>query len=195
MPKIVDHEERRWELVRAVWGVIRERGVAGASVRAVARRAGWSPSSVQYYFSSQSELLLFALRAISEAAEHRLRAADLPDDPRGRALAQLERLLPTDQDAHVATEIWVAFLSLVLVDDEARELNSGDTGQVAALCREILDELAAAGLVAEHRDLELEARLLHSLFDGIALHSVTAPDLMPPEQIRQLLEYHLDNLR
>ncbi|MER7076774.1 transcriptional regulator, TetR family [Saccharopolyspora kobensis] len=195
MPKIVDHEERRWELVRAVWAVIRERGVAGASVRAVARQAGWSPSSVQYYFSSQSQLLLFALRAISEAAERRLLAADLPGDPRGRALAQLERLLPTDPDARVATEIWVAFLSLVLVDDEAGELNAGDTRAVADLCREVLDELSAAGLVAEHRDLELETRLLHALFDGIALHSVTAPGLMPPDRIRQLLEYHLDHLR
>ncbi|RKT83072.1 regulatory protein, tetR family [Saccharopolyspora antimicrobica] len=195
MPKIVDHEERRWELVRAVWAVIREKGVAGASVRAVARQAGWSPSSVQYYFSSQSELLLFALRAISEAAEHRLLAADLPGDPRGRALARLERLLPTDPDAHVATEIWVAFLSLVLVDDEAGALNAGDTRAVADLCREVLEEMSAAGLVAEHRDLELETRLLHALFDGIALHSVTAPDLMPTDRIRQLLEYHLDHLR
>lgn len=195
MPKIVDHEERRWELVRAVWAVIRERGVAGASVRAVARQAGWSPSSVQYYFSSQSGLLLFALRAISEVAERRLLASDLPADPRGRALAQLELLLPTDPDAHVATEIWVAFLSLVLVDEEAGALHSADTHRVAALCREVLDAMSAAGLIAGNRDLELETRLLHALFDGIALHSVTAPDLMPPERIRELLEYHLDHLQ
>ncbi|SHG94389.1 TetR/AcrR family transcriptional regulator [Streptoalloteichus hindustanus] len=195
MPKIVDHEERRWELVRATWAVIRERGVGGASVRAVARQAGWSASSVQYYFSTQAELLLFALRAISEEAERRLDAPDLPADPRARGLTQLERLLPTDPDSQVANEIWVAFLSLVLVDPEARALNSEDNRRGARLCREVLDAMSAAGQIAPHVDLDIEAALLQALFDGIALHAVTDPDQMPPTRIRQLLDYHLRRLQ
>jgi AcrR family transcriptional regulator len=195
VPKIVDHEQRRWELVRAVWAVIRERGVQGASVRAVARHAGWSPSSVQYYFSTQAELLLFALRAISEAAERRLSEPELPSDPRDRALAQLERLLPMDPDAYVATEIWVAFLSLVLVDAEAKTLNEADHHRVTRLCREVLAGMSAAGLIAPGVDLDLEVGLLQALFDGLALHAVTVPDRMPPTRIRQLLEHHFDRLR
>lgn len=195
MPKIVDHEQRRWELVRAVWAVIRERGVQGASVRAVARQAGWSPSSVQYYFSTQAELLLFALKAIAEAAEHRLTASDLPTNPRDRALAQLERLLPMDSDSHVATEVWVAFLSLVRVDAQARALNSKDHLRVARLCREVLDGMRAAEQIAPDVDLDLEASLLQALFDGLAMHAVTVPEQMPPARIRQLLEHHLDRLR
>ncbi len=195
MPKIVDHEQRRWELVRAVWAVIQERGVQGASVRAVARRAGWSPSSVQYYFSTQAELLLFALKAISEAAELRLTEPDLPTDPRDRALTQLERLLPTDPDAHIATEIWVAFLSLVRVDEQAKALNSAAHDQVTRLCREVLDGMAAAGQLAPDLDLELEAGVLQALFDGLAVHAVTVPERMPATRVRQLLEYHLDRLR
>ncbi|MCP2259250.1 transcriptional regulator, TetR family [Streptoalloteichus tenebrarius] len=195
MPKIVDHEERRWELVRATWAVIRERGVHGASVRAVARQAGWSASSVQYYFSTQAELLLFALRAISEAGERRVCSPDLPTDPRARGLAQLERLLPLDPDAQVATEIWVAFLSLVLVDPEARALHSADNLRVACLCREVLDTMSSAGQISPDVDLDLEASLLQALFDGIAVHAVTDPERMPPARIRQLLKYHLNRLR
>ena len=195
MPKVVDHEQRRWELVRAVWAVIRERGVHGASVRAVARQAGWSPSSVQYYFSTQAELLLFALKAISEAAEQRLAAPDTPADPRERALVQLERLLPTDSDSRVATEIWVAFLSLVRIDARARELNAAAHAGVTGLCRELLEGMAAAGQLAEDTDLDLEARLLQALFDGIALHAVTVPEHMPQPLVRRLLAHHLDRLR
>lgn len=195
MPKIVDHEQRRWELVRAVWAVVQERGVQGASVRAVAREAGWSPSSVQYYFSTQAELLLFALKAISEATERRLTEPDLPTDARGRALTQLERLLPMDRDSHVGTEIWVAFLSLVRVDEQAKALNSVSHNQVTRLCREVLDGLAAAGQLAPGLDLDLETGLLQALFDGIAVHAVTVPEQVPPTRIRQLLEYHLDRLR
>jgi AcrR family transcriptional regulator len=194
VPKIVDHEQRRWELVRAVWAVIRERGVQGASVRAVARQAGWSPSSVQYYFSSQAELLRFALHAISEAAELRLTTQDLPPDPRDRALTQFERLLPMDQDSHVATEIWVAFLSLVRIDTEARELNSAAHLRVSRLCREMIEGMASAGQIGPDLDLDLETSLLHAMFDGIALHAVTVPEQMPPARIRQLLAHHLARL-
>lgn len=195
MPKIVDHEQRRWELVRAVWTVIGERGVQGASVRAVARQAGWSPSSVQYYFSTQAELLLFALKAISEAAELRLAAPELPPDPRDRALTQLEQLLPLDPDTHVATEIWVAFLSLVRIDAQARELNSAAHLRVTRLCREMLEGMANAGQIASDLNLDLETSLLQALFDGIALHAVTVPEQMPRTRIRRLLEHHLDRLR
>lgn len=195
MPKIVDHEQRRWELVRAVWTVIRERGVQGASVRAVAREAGWSPSSVQYYFTTQGELLRFALRAMSEAAELRLATTELPSDPRDRALARLELLLPMDRDSHVATEIWVAFLSLVRTDTQAGELNTASHLWVTGLCREVLEGMANAGQIAPNTDLDLETSLLQALFDGLALHAVTVPEQMPPTRIRRLLAHHLDRLR
>jgi AcrR family transcriptional regulator len=196
MPKIVDHERRRWELVRAVWAVIRERGVDGASVRAVARAAGWSPSSVQYYFASQGELLTFAMRAMSEVADLRLAepVPGPPADPREHALARLERLLPIDPDAYVATEIWLAFLARVLVDEQTKALNRADRDRLGRLCRDVLDQLSAAGRIAPGLDLDLEAARLHALFDGIAMHAVTEPDRMPPERMRQILRRHLDTL-
>jgi AcrR family transcriptional regulator len=194
VPKIVDHEKRRWELVRAVWAVVRERGVQGASVRAVARQAGWSPSSVQYYFSTQSELLRFALRAMSEAAELRLAAPNESTEPLDRARTTLERLLPMDPDAQVATEIWVAFLSLVLIDAEAKALGTADHLGIARVCRQVIDDLSAGGTLAPGVDPDLEAARLHAVFDGLALHATTYPEGMTPTRIRQVLTYHLDRL-
>jgi Bacterial regulatory proteins, tetR family len=42
MPKKIDHEERREELVRAVWRVIVDRGVDEATMREIARESGYS---------------------------------------------------------------------------------------------------------------------------------------------------------
>ena len=69
MPKLVDHEERRRELGDAVWRVIRSRGVDGASIRTVAHEAGWSPGALRHYFSTQSELLTFAMQMVVERIE------------------------------------------------------------------------------------------------------------------------------
>ncbi|MEU6041617.1 TetR family transcriptional regulator C-terminal domain-containing protein [Actinomadura sp. NPDC047616] len=194
MPKIVDHEERRRRLALAVWQVVRERGVEGASLRNVARQAGWSHSSVQHYFSSQGELLDFAMRVIFDATERRLDAHEPPDDPREAARALLELLLPLDAQARTANEVWVAFLSRALVDAGARKLNAEGDRYLADLFRATLRDLADAGHLAPGTDVDLEADRLHALFDGLCLHAVTAPDRMPPARVRELYEHHLNTL-
>ncbi|MGW4241204.1 TetR/AcrR family transcriptional regulator [Nocardia sp. NPDC004722] len=194
MPKVVDHDQRRRELAHAVWQVVREHGLEGASVRAVARQAGWSHSSVQYYFSTQAELLTFAMRTIDEQAAERLAGLELPDDPLESTLILLETLLPVDLDARTATELWAAFLSRVLVDRTAREINTGMNERLAELLRELLERLAANHWMPPDTDLDLEVTRLHAFFDGIALHAVTDPSRMPPDRIRSLLRRHFEQL-
>ncbi|EHR51939.1 hypothetical protein SacmaDRAFT_3726 [Saccharomonospora marina XMU15] len=194
MPKVVDHEQRRRELARAVWQVIRERGIEAASVRAVAAKAGWSHGSVQYYFSTQAELLNFAMSVITDEAEQRVDRMRLPTDPIQAALAVLERLLPLDPDARTANELWVAFLSRVLVDPAARELNTAGNERLAGLLRDQLWRLDSAGLLPAGLDLELEADRLHALFDGIALQAVTDPARMTPALARKVIGYHVETL-
>lgn len=194
MPKIVDHEQRRRELARAVWRVVRERGIEGASVRAVAAAAGWSPGSVQYYFSTQAELLNFAMGVIADEAEQRTEGLPVPSEPRRAALAVLERLLPLDPDARTANELWVAFLSRVLVDPGARELNAESNERLERLLRGQLRRLDTAGLLPADFDLELEVSRLQALFDGVALQVVTDPARMAPELAMRVISRHLDTL-
>ncbi|MGW0522041.1 MULTISPECIES: TetR/AcrR family transcriptional regulator [unclassified Crossiella] len=194
MPKVVDHEQRRRELGRALWQVIRQHGIDGASVRSVAREAGWSPSSVQYYFTTQAELVSFAMRMISEVLRRAPTRRTLPPDPRDAAQETLERMLPMDAEMRAVAEVWVAFLSRTLVDDEARRINRGGHEHLARTCRRLLDDLAANDLLADGLDLRLEVDRLHMLMDGMVLHAVTAPDLMPPERLRATLHRHLTSL-
>lgn len=105
IPSRLDHDERRTELAEAVWRLIRREGVRGASVRAVAREAGLSMGSVRYFFSTQDELLQFAMRAIITRAAARMqsRAADrdalVSKGDAGEAAAQvLSRLGPIAED-------------------------------------------------------------------------------------------------
>ena len=83
---IVDHEQRRSELAEAGWTVIRRDGLQRASVRNVAREAGWSMGSLRHYFATQSELLCFAMQLVADRARARVRALEPAPDPR-RAVA------------------------------------------------------------------------------------------------------------
>ncbi|MCP3801680.1 TetR/AcrR family transcriptional regulator [Allokutzneria sp. A3M-2-11 16] len=195
MPKIVDHDQRRRELARAVWSVVRREGLGAASVRAVAREAGWSPSSVQYYFATQDELLTFAMRMTVDGAEERLRNEEgMPEDPRALVFALVERLLPVDSDARVAAELWVAFLSRVLVDAEARAFNTATASDTSELFAGLVGGLRDAGMTSAQIDVDLETDRLHALFDGLSVQVATEPERMTPERARAVVVAHIDSV-
>ena len=61
VPKIVDHELRREEIVDAVWRLIARDGIASATTRSIAAEAGCSNGILSHYFADKSEVLNAAL--------------------------------------------------------------------------------------------------------------------------------------
>ena len=194
VPKLVDHEQRRRELGGAVWQVIRARGVDGASIRTVAQEAGWSPGALRHYFSTQAELLTFAMQMVVERAEARVGALEPPADPRGAVEQRLYELLPLDDERRAENEVWLAFAGRALVDPRLRAVHEAVDEALRAACARALQELGAGGRLLPGLDLELEAERLHGLLDGLAFHTAMRPDRMSPERIRSVLARHLDSL-
>ena len=67
--------ETREALVRAAVAALKEEGFAGASARAIARRAGCNQGLVFYHFGSVANLLLAALDEVSETRRVHYQAA------------------------------------------------------------------------------------------------------------------------
>jgi AcrR family transcriptional regulator len=194
VPKLVDHEQRRRELGAAVWRVIRSRGVDGASIRTVAHEAGWSPGALRHYFSTQSELLSFAMQMVVERIEARVGALEPPADPRGAVEQRLHELLPLDKERRAENEVWLAFAGRALVDPQLRARHQEVDEELRRACLGALQELGSGGRLRPGLDLELEAERLHGLLDGLALHTAMRPERMSPERIRLVLARHLDSL-
>ena len=64
MPRLIDADTRRRDIARATWRLVLREGLDAVSVRNVAREAGLSTGSVRHSFSTQAELLTFAMTAI-----------------------------------------------------------------------------------------------------------------------------------
>jgi AcrR family transcriptional regulator len=194
VPKLVDREQRRRELGEAVWRVIRRDGVEAASVRNVAREAGWSAGALRHYFSTQSELLAFAMQMVVERIEGRVGALQPPADPRRAVEQRLHELLPIDEERRAENEVWLAFAGRALVDPQLRARHEEVDEALRTACTRALQELGSAGRLRPGLDLELEAERLHGLLDGLALHTALRPDRMSPQLIRAVLARHLDSL-
>ena len=61
MPKIVDWDARRDEILSATWRVIARDGIAKATIRAIAREAKCSPGILAHYFDDKAYILGSAL--------------------------------------------------------------------------------------------------------------------------------------
>jgi AcrR family transcriptional regulator len=192
MPKIVDHEERRRELALAVWRVIRDQGVERASVRTVAKEAGWSPGALRHYFTTQSELLAFAMRLVVERIEGRIAALERATDPRKAVEQVLHELLPLDDERRAENEVWLAFTARALVDPELRDLYSEVHDALHEACASSLATLTAARANPAAPATALQVERLHALVDGLAVHTALRPDLMTPEHIVAVMRLHLN---
>lgn len=180
MPRQVDHDARRTEIVQGVWQVIARDGLAAVSMRNVAAAARISVGRIQHYFTSKDELVRASARAMIEVGTDRYRE-DTRDAP---AIDRLREALghplrrAAEQGPGIA--IWYAYLTAAATDPQiAAVLAEGKRGQerlVAGLLREL-------GTPA--RSSLREARALTALADGLT-ERVLIQDLSAREALAVL---------
>ena len=186
MPRLVDRDARRRELAEAVWRVIGRDGVEGASVRAVASEAGLSAGSLRHFFPSQSDLLAYAMNLVVERIEARVAAAPAAGVSERRAIEQrLQQLLPLETARRTENDVWLAFTAQALVNPELRD-------QWADVHRALRQACTIAVHALGARDVEFEARRLHAVIDGLAVHAALSRREAEPSRLTATLIRHLD---
>lgn len=159
----------REDILRTALALLEEEGLAGASMRALARRLGADPMALYHYFPSKDALLADA--AAWAYAEMRLPTAQPDDDVRGRLLALarayvrfLERAgeLARFVAAHPAIAESAGGRLDAAFDDAIAPLGLDDATRRAALGAfvDLLHGYALAGGRAPDRHLRAELELL-----------------------------------
>ena len=188
MPKIVDHEERRRELVRAAWKLVGEGGLEAVTTRAVAREAGWSTGVLAHYFESRHDLLLAAFRLVAEEVEERMRRrrATEPDPVRRLQIALLE-CVPIDDQRRTEATVWFAFLGLAAGHPALRDEAQARYAIWLDFLEEAVAEVLSSRDVARGEARRL-ARLLIAHVDGLTVQALFDPAGLPPRRLKPALE-------
>ncbi|MDW0113443.1 TetR/AcrR family transcriptional regulator [Sporosarcina saromensis] len=192
MPKIVNHEERKKQIAEAMWRVILDKGMEGATVRNIAEEAGLSLGALRHYFSNQDDLLVYAMTLVQERATDRIEAVakqNLP--PKEMVLAVLLEIVPVNQETLAEMEVWFAFMAHV--NHRREELNIPDDGIVTGV-HKIIAYLDNVGLLKEGLDLDLEMERLYAIIDGIAIHALFGAGRLEAERVKKTLQYHIDSI-
>lgn len=190
-----DHDARRQEVVEATWGVIHRLGIDKASLRAIAREAGFTTGVITHYFVDKEELLAFAVATIFDWIRERTDSLAEADDAIAALRELYEAALPVDDARRLQWSVWLAFLSRARhVPAYAEAILSWHSD-----FRRRLEALMRRGQAAGSIRVDVPAAVLADQFnaalDGLALMAPFERDRFPPAYLRELMELAIDNLR
>uniref|UniRef100_UPI003D7D465F TetR/AcrR family transcriptional regulator n=1 Tax=Kineococcus sp. SYSU DK001 TaxID=3383122 RepID=UPI003D7D465F len=113
MPKVVDHEQRRREIVRAYLRMAAQDGLTGITSRALAGRLGIAAGALWHYFPTMDAVLVAAYDQVFADTDARI--DDATGDRTGlRAVdAVLRELLPLGTVTALEAQVVVSFWGLL----------------------------------------------------------------------------------
>jgi AcrR family transcriptional regulator len=200
VPKIVDAEARRQDVVEAVLRIIAGDGLERASLRETADEAGLAVGSVRHYFAGSEELLAFSFASVVDRIVRRLEAslpgvhAAVPGSPGHRAaiLTLLCGLLPLDGPRALEVCAWMAFRNAARVRPFLAAEADRSHREVAVIVGTVISALRPADEPKEN--LVVEAERLLATLDGLCMHALLQPGWMTREMCIDVLEQHLDGM-
>ena len=200
VPKIVDADARRQDVVQAVLRIIAVDGLERASLREVADEAGLAVGSVRHYFQGSEELLAFTFGTVVDRVAGRLEAllpavldaAAASPEQREAVLTLLGGMLPLDEETAVEACAWMAFKNAARIRPFLAAEADRSHREVAAVMGAVVASLLPANEPREN--LVVEAERLLATVDGLCMHALLQPAWMTAQMCRDVLERHLDGL-
>jgi AcrR family transcriptional regulator len=188
MPKVVDWDARRDEVLAATWRVIARHGLAGTTVRKIAREAGYSAGVLAHYFSDKQDILGSALVLSHRRVGERMarRAAGLA----GLAALRVVMLeaLPLDPQRLLEAEIEVSFWGRSLGSPELAALQNAEFEKLWSRLRTLVLDAQRLGELAPGVNIEEATHRLVALIDGLSVEAVLYPARVPPDRQVALLD-------
>jgi AcrR family transcriptional regulator len=195
MPKVVDWDERRDEILSATWRVIARDGITGATIRAIAKEAKCSRGILGHYFDDKADILGSAL-----LLSHRRVGARMAQAAAG--LAGLDALrpvmleaLPLDERRDLEAQIEISFWGRALGNARLRDLQHSEFDRLCDRLRGHLHEAAERGELAADCDIHQATHQLVVLIDGLSAQRVLYQDRVTPQRQIELLDHLLGSFR
>jgi len=196
VPKRVDHDERRRQIVRALWRIAERGGLGAVSFREVATEAGVSVRLVQYYFGTKADLLREANRQALQTMGARigqrvLAAMDGDPSPRQVVATIVHEFLPSDDESRRAMLLYYAFYTAQMTDRSLRGAGEVPQGFIDL----VSDQIRRAqldGTVSPGVHPELEAAVLLAVVPGAASGVLTGYATL--EDATLLVDYAVDRI-
>ncbi|WP_087873145.1 TetR/AcrR family transcriptional regulator [Arthrobacter globiformis] len=176
MPKIVDHDERRLELVDATWRIIARLGIESATMREIATEAGFANGALKPYFPTKDTLLTFAFGHVFNRTNRRI--ADVTAGLSGLTAlrAFCIEVLPLDEERINEARIVIPFWQKAINDPDKAQIHRESMQEWLDSIRRYLGEARDSGDVSTVVDDDSLAGQLLNMLLGAQIAAALLPE-------------------
>ncbi|WP_025134272.1 TetR/AcrR family transcriptional regulator [Leucobacter sp. PH1c] len=195
MPKIVDHDERRAEIVQAVTRIIIRDGFDRVTMRGIAAEIGYAHGALARYFPDKKSLLTAAYLQVfnTSHAETLRRVGGIRGLDALREMSHV--LLPFAGIGAEKSRVVLSFWDRAAQDEALREIHTEAIVRRRGLIRRFLTEAAEDGELRADLDLEIAIEEVSARNAGWQMLAVLVPDAASDEKLSASLEALLDSFR
>ncbi|WJH24193.1 TetR/AcrR family transcriptional regulator [Pseudarthrobacter defluvii] len=176
MPKIVDHDERRLELVDATWRIIARQGLESATMREIATEAGFANGALKPYFPTKDTLLEFAFSHVFNRTNQRIARVTAGKAGLDALRAFCLEVLPLDEERVNEARIVVPFWQRAINDRQKAAIHQQSMDEWLASIRRFLAEARDSGDVSAAVDDSVLAGQLLNMLLGAQIEAALASD-------------------
>jgi|SRR5579875_3861434 len=176
MPRYVDHDDRRAQIVEATLEILADRGPRGLTFRAVAAKLGGSSTLITHYFGTRQALLDAIVETMSDwPSELDELEMDIDDD--GERLRRfLIWMIPSTEHSRMQERGRINLLGEPDAKLRTRHIFASWDAEARELFRRHLRSLVPP------EELELKVDVLRTLTNGLTLSTIEHPDDWPLER-------------
>lgn len=182
MPKIVDPDQRRRQILDAALHLIVTRGVDGLSFRTVAEESGLNVGSIRNTYPSQHDLLAAAAEDVGDSMDRRLESHDLSGTPGTHtvetAVAVLGELLPLDEDRRRENIVLGEFMMASRTKDILRDITDHMSGDMLSVVTAVLTGLGVPADRTPQAAMTIKTLMVGMTFDASTSHGALSPEGM-----------------
>ncbi|MBH5338453.1 TetR/AcrR family transcriptional regulator [Streptomyces pactum] len=110
MPKVIDHDQRRREIVAVAKKLIIQGGFEAATMRSIVAEAGFANGALKRYFPNKDAIVAATFQSVLAEMNEKMSAGDPVTDPREALRHDVEATLPLDRyridSARVLLALW-----------------------------------------------------------------------------------------
>jgi AcrR family transcriptional regulator len=195
MPKIVDHDRRRRQIIDATMRVIRRIGVEAATVREIAREVGFSSGVLAHYFENKKQILVMTHLAAFEDTRARIDAIAKGRPSIDTLRLALHEALPLDEQRLLEAHVDVSFWGQAILDPELQRVRTESHRQSLERWQRMIAALRAEGIVqCAESDADLAGEIV-ILVDAVSVQALLHPDVMNAARQRHVVENFLRRIQ
>lgn len=193
MPKKVDHQARKDQIVEAAFRMIHYHGFENTTLREIAKEADLSLGSVQHFFPKQTDIYQFAMDVINQRFEERMqKVGEVDQGGFENAVRLIKQIVQANtEEERIENGIWVKFSIMATMNPEYEKQKDSFREINLHFVQDILTMLHQNGYIKDGISIKKNANSLVIFIHGLVFESVIYADLYNDQVVEKEIRDYL----